>query len=263
MAAGESIEDDVIDAEDLTQADASAPKQDKSTWFKMAVVERPKYPNPKWHKEPAVDDASKHTWFNEMVNAEKNQHTFDDVMGSVIDFTNFTKNYLNKDKITKAGLEGPSFKLMKDQLDWMNPKGDRIPHDLSKPLPLHSALGHFTILVHFFFNKDLEYLTNENVKKKYATSLTKLKAARYGYLKEIFVRHANKKEYTFKEADFQRLHLNDIEDMYLLIMIQQRVEDVQIGVESYQTKLNLTMPQVKCVGLDDKEPYTIFHKPRG
>ncbi|GKE81385.1 hypothetical protein Tco_1551385, partial [Tanacetum coccineum] len=156
---------------------------------------------------------------------------------------------------------------------------DRIPHDLSKPLPLHSALGRFTIPVHFFFNKDLEYLTNENVEKKYATSLTKLKAARYdlegnkelipqlwsstkilsiirlsidkqfryGYLKEIFVRHVNQKEYTFKEADFQRLHLNDIEDMYLLIMIQQRVEDVQLGVESYQTKLNLMMPQVKCV----------------
>ncbi|GJT63513.1 hypothetical protein Tco_1007046 [Tanacetum coccineum] len=41
------------------------------------------------------------------------------------------------------------------------------------------------------------------------------------------------------------------------------VEDVQLGVESYQTKLNLTCPQVRCDGLDAKEPYTIFHKPRG
>ncbi|GJV31697.1 hypothetical protein Tco_1392097 [Tanacetum coccineum] len=56
----------------------------------------------------------------------------------------------------------------------------------------------------------------------------------YGYLKEIVVRRTTQKEYTFKEADFPRLHLNDIEDMYLI-----------------------------CVGLDTKEPYTIFYEPRG
>ncbi|GKF68435.1 hypothetical protein Tco_0198114, partial [Tanacetum coccineum] len=38
----------------------------------------------------------------------------------------------------------------------------------------------------------------------------------YGYLKEIVVRRENQKEYIFNEADFKRLHLNDIEDMYLL-----------------------------------------------
>ncbi|GJQ97005.1 hypothetical protein Tco_0008144 [Tanacetum coccineum] len=33
--------------------------------------------------------------------------------------------------------------------------------------------------------------------------------------KEIIVRRVNQKEYAFKEADFPRLHLDDIEDMYL------------------------------------------------
>ncbi|GJR61253.1 hypothetical protein Tco_1503415 [Tanacetum coccineum] len=113
METRESIEDDVFDAEDPTQADASAPKQDKLTWFKTVVVKRPESPDPEWHKEPTIDDPPKQTWFNEMVNAEKNQHTFDDVMGSVIDFTKFTKNCLKKDKIIKADLEGPAFKLMK------------------------------------------------------------------------------------------------------------------------------------------------------
>ncbi|GKC53632.1 hypothetical protein Tco_1076377 [Tanacetum coccineum] len=119
---------------------------------------------------------------------------------------------------------------------------------LIKPLALHGALGHLTIPVYFFFNKYLEDLTNGNAEKKYATSLTKPKAASYdlegivqmipklwgsfkilsivrlsidkqfgyGYLKEIVVRHANQKEYTFKEADFLRLHLNDIKNLYLL-----------------------------------------------
>ncbi|GJZ88759.1 hypothetical protein Tco_0660541 [Tanacetum coccineum] len=61
----------------------------------------------------------------------------------------------------------------------VNPEGDRIPHDLSKPLLLHGALGRLTILVYFFFNKDLDYLTTRNVEKKYATSLTKPKVIRY------------------------------------------------------------------------------------
>nr|GEU34198.1 hypothetical protein [Tanacetum cinerariifolium] len=38
----------------------------------------------------------------------------------------------------------------------------------------------------------------------------------YGYLKEIVVRRADQKEYVFKEADFPKLHLNDIENMYLM-----------------------------------------------
>nr|GEU87334.1 hypothetical protein [Tanacetum cinerariifolium] len=144
MKTGESVKDDVLDAKNLTQADASAPKQDKSTWFKTIMVERYEYPNPKWHKEPTIDDAPEQTWFNEMVNAVKNQQTFDDVMGSVIDLSKFTKNCLKKDKIMK-----------------------------------------------------------------------------------------------------------------------KRVEDVQLGVECYQRKHNLTRPHVRCAGLDDKEPYTIIHKPRG
>nr|GEY52534.1 hypothetical protein [Tanacetum cinerariifolium] len=160
--AGSSKKDDVLDVEDPTQADVSAPKQHRLTWFKTVMVERPELPDPEWRNEPTVDDAPEQTWFNEMVNAEKNQQTFDVVMGLIIDFTNFTKNCLKKNKITKVNL-----------------KGDRIPHDYRKPLPLHGALGHLTIPVDFFFNKDLEYLRTRNVEKKYATSLTKLKAARY------------------------------------------------------------------------------------
>ncbi|GJV11365.1 hypothetical protein Tco_1352906 [Tanacetum coccineum] len=112
----------------------------------------------------------------------------------------------------------------------------------------------------------------------------------YGYLKEIVVRRANPKEYVFNEADFSRLHLNDIEDMFLLFVehklhhlkgneqvdlvnplrlftrrnvLKKRVEDVQLRVESYQTKLHITMLQITCAGIEVTEPYTIMYKPRG
>ncbi|GKD90208.1 hypothetical protein Tco_1365715, partial [Tanacetum coccineum] len=123
-----------------------------------------------------LDATVNDTWFNEMVNADKNPRTFEDVIGSIINFINFTKNCLKKDKVTKSDLEGLAFKLMKGRHKNYIELEYNFEH---KPLALHGALGHLTIPVDFFFNKYLEYLTNRNAEKKYATSLTKPKAAMY------------------------------------------------------------------------------------
>ncbi|GJZ70511.1 hypothetical protein Tco_0634061 [Tanacetum coccineum] len=91
----------------------------------------------------------------------------------------------------------------------------------------------------------------------------------YGYLKEIVVRRVNNILYRFKEGDFPRLRINDIKDMLILVVhnrltnlsgndvsdfaialrmftrslvIQKRVKDLQLGVESYQKKINVTRP---------------------
>ncbi|GJU38764.1 hypothetical protein Tco_1191721 [Tanacetum coccineum] len=371
----ELVQDNAMDVKDMTHDDA-APNQDKSKWFKQDDVVRPETPDPDWFKEPNANDAPEKNWFNELVNAEKDPKEFDDLMGSTIDFTKFANNCLKKDKIMKADLEGPAFTLLKgnyknsieleynmeqcylaltDQIDWVNPEGGRCPYDLSKPLPLQGPPGRTTILVDFFFNKDLEYLKTGNKEKKYASLVTKPKAARYelegleemipklwslskvqydlntalgihhwgpkrqlfyrvrhvvtsrhkvfsrmkilsvirmsidkqfgyGYLKEIVVGRADQQEYTFNEANFPRLHLNDIEDMFLLyvqnklhhlkgneqvdlvnalrlftrrIVLKKRVEDVQLGVEIYKMKLIITMPQNTCVVLKSKNhiPY--------
>ncbi|GJS21421.1 hypothetical protein Tco_0450053 [Tanacetum coccineum] len=66
-----------------------------------------------------------------------------------------------------------------NKLDWNNPKGDRYPFDLSKPLPLQGRPGHLTVAVDYFFNNDLEYLKSSNPERTYTTSITKTKAARY------------------------------------------------------------------------------------
>nr|GEX06907.1 hypothetical protein [Tanacetum cinerariifolium] len=108
--------------------------------------------------------------------------------------------FLNKDKITKEHLEGPTFKLLKnvfrniieleynmeqchlamtDRIDWANPEGERFHNDLSKPVPLAGPPGRETILTRYFFNYDLEYLSHGNEQKKYAISVTKTRAARY------------------------------------------------------------------------------------
>ncbi|GJW93783.1 hypothetical protein Tco_1158757 [Tanacetum coccineum] len=89
--------------------------------------------------------------------------------------------------------------------------------------------------------------------------------------------------------DFKNLHPNDFEDMYLLhlqgklnhlsgsdkvnlfnavnlwirnIVIRKCVEDLQLGIKSYQTNLNLTEPSWDATDFLFKEDYTIVSKPR-
>ncbi|GJT70931.1 hypothetical protein Tco_1030217 [Tanacetum coccineum] len=112
----------------------------------------------------------------------------------------------------------------------------------------------------------------------------------YGYLEEIVVRRADNVLYRFKEGDFPRLRINDIEDMLLIVVqnqltiflgddvadfaitlrmftrslvIQKRVEDLQLGVESYQKHINVTKPDTTRPDLRKRHPYTPYKDPQG
>nr|GEZ24127.1 hypothetical protein [Tanacetum cinerariifolium] len=78
---------------------------------------------------------------------------------------------------------------------------------------------------------------------------------KYNYLDWITVRRDDDKLYKFKEGDFKRLRIQDIEDM--------RVEDLQLDVESYQKKLNLTKSDTYRSDLKHKEAYIVYSNPRG
>ncbi|GJV47773.1 hypothetical protein Tco_1437985 [Tanacetum coccineum] len=47
------------------------------------------------------------------------------------------------------------------------------------------------------------------------------------------------------------------------LIIKRRVEDLQLGVESYQKKLNITAPQKTFPEIEFKELYTPSYKPPG
>ncbi|GJW68297.1 hypothetical protein Tco_0122721 [Tanacetum coccineum] len=154
--------------------------------------------------------------------------------------------------------------LLTNKIDLMNHEGNRVMHDISKPLTLGGPPGQILSVV----------------------SLKTFYRYGYTYLKEIVLPRADYKEYKILEVDFKNLHPNDFEDLYLLhlqgklnhlsaadkvhlfnagnlwIIIRQRVEDLQLGTESYQTKLNLTQPRWDATDFLFKEDYTIVHKPR-
>ncbi|GKD91041.1 hypothetical protein Tco_1366548 [Tanacetum coccineum] len=117
-----------------------------------------------------------------------------------------------------------------------------------------------------------------------------MKKYAYGHLEEIDVRREDQQLYKFREGDLPQLCLQDIEDMLLLfvqqkltnltinkrhdlnvalrmftrrIFIQRRVEDLQLGVESYQKKLNLTKPDTFRSNLRNRTAYTAYLDPQG
>ncbi|GJU93106.1 hypothetical protein Tco_1317862 [Tanacetum coccineum] len=128
-------------------------------------------------------------------------------------------------------------------------------------------------------------------KRHYIASLRlNSRMANYKHLDWITVRRDDDVLYKFKEGDFHRLRIQDIEDMLLLlvqgkvtnlnveeriafnvslrmftrsVVIQRRVEDLQLGVESYQKKLNLTKPDTYRSNLRRQDAYTPYSDPRG
>ncbi|GKF75335.1 hypothetical protein Tco_0224779 [Tanacetum coccineum] len=81
----------------------------------------------------------------------------------------------------------------------------------------------------------------------------------YGYLKEIFVKRVDNNLYRFEEGNFPCLRINDIEDMLLL----KRVEDLQLGVKSYQKKINVTKPETTKSGIRKRDSYTPYQDTQG
>ncbi|GJW75507.1 hypothetical protein Tco_0134877, partial [Tanacetum coccineum] len=93
-------------------------------------------------------------------------------------------------------------------------------------------------------------------------SVVRIKAySRYGYdyLSKIVLRRADFQEHTISEKDFKNLYPSDFEDLNLLLL---QVKNFQLGIESYQTQLNLTKLGWDATGYEFKHDYTIIESPR-
>ncbi|GKA42628.1 hypothetical protein Tco_0735288 [Tanacetum coccineum] len=79
--------------------------------------------------------------------------------------------------------------LLTYQINLVNPEGNRVVPDVSKPLPLRGPPGQVTIQAEYFFNKDLKYLVSSEKDRRNALSILKLKAANYLHfrLEELFL----------------------------------------------------------------------------
>ncbi|GJY31107.1 hypothetical protein Tco_0414602 [Tanacetum coccineum] len=167
--------------------------------------------------------------------ADKPSKNFDELMSTPIDFSAYIMNGLKITNLTQETLLGPAFKLL---------KGTRTNF------------------------AELEY----DFEECYKALLEKL-------------------DWDNPEGgDFPRLCINNIEDMLILdvhnrltnlsgddvfdfaitlqmftrsMVIQKRVEDLQLGVENYQKKINVTKPETTRPDIKKRDPYTPYQDPQG
>nr|GEY13382.1 hypothetical protein [Tanacetum cinerariifolium] len=251
----------------------------------------------------------------ELAKRTDSHFSFDELMDTPLDFSNFLMNRLRVDTLTLELLAGPTYELMKgsckslvkleyhleevykdttDQLDWVNPEGggaSSCKYTTSVMKTKAADYGHIKWI------EDSVPRTMESARDVYSKHriivVTELKIVEwhnYKHLDWITIRRDDDKLYKFKEGNFKRLRIQDIEDMLLLlvqgnltnltveerftfnvslrmftksIVIQRRVEDLQLGVESYQKKLNLTRSDSYRTDLKRKEAYSAYSNPRG
>ncbi|GJZ92502.1 hypothetical protein Tco_0664567 [Tanacetum coccineum] len=256
------------------------------------------------------------------------RESFNELIDTPLDFSAFVMNRLKVDTLTPELLAGSIFKMMKgsckslveleyffeevykattNQLDWNNSEGQQYPHDLRKPLPLiPNSRVTKTKAADYGNIKWIEDLVPNtmwsHVPVSYDTHALwgishwgRKQQQFYGFVanresaRDVYSKHDDKL-YKFKEGDFNRLRIQDIEDMLLLLVqgkltnltveerlafnvslriftrsidIQRRVEDLQLGVESYLKKLKLIKPDTYRSYLKQREAYTAYSNPRG
>nr|GEZ24217.1 hypothetical protein [Tanacetum cinerariifolium] len=178
--------------------------------------------------------SSTRTWINQVAHAKEPRTSFDELMDTSFDFSAFVLNRLNVKDLTQEILVGLAFELLKG----------------SKPLSLiQNHRGRQVIPQDFFINNDMEYLKGGDSSRR----LTIIKKSDYGHLEEIEVHQEDHKLYTFREA---------LRMFTRRIVIQRRVEDLQLGVKSYQKKLNLTKPDTFRSDLRRRTTYTAYSDPQ-
>ncbi|GJX19215.1 hypothetical protein Tco_0221892 [Tanacetum coccineum] len=227
--------------------------QHPSDWFQKPT--RLPSPDHAWNTSvPAVHE-SVQPWLSNLAQQDPRE-SFDELTDSTFDFSAFR---------SKPAKE--VYKATTEKLDWINPEGRQYPHDLRQPLPLiPNSQGRRVIPFNHFINNDLEYLRGGVSSRKYSTSVTKTQAADYGHIKWIedlvpnsmwsqtIVKYGQNSPsgesrigarsedtfdglqyekgdddvlYKFKEGDFHRLRIQDIEDM-LLLLVQGKVTNLSV-----------------------------------
>nr|GFA96902.1 hypothetical protein [Tanacetum cinerariifolium] len=233
-------------------------------WFPLP--KKPRTPDRDWNKTLPAVQGSAHTWISELAKKADSRSSFNELLDTPINFSNFIMNRLRVDTLTLKLLAGPTYELMRGSCN-----------SLSALLRVHCKSG----------------ICSRCILQERIIAVTDLKIVEwhnYKHLDWISVRRDDDKIYKFKEGDFKRLRLQDIEDMLLLlvqgklsnltveerfafnvclrmftrsIVIQRRVEDLQLGVKSYQKRLNLTKPDTYRSNLKRREAYTAYSNPRG
>nr|GEW28644.1 hypothetical protein [Tanacetum cinerariifolium] len=175
---------------------------------------KPPTPNRDWNKTLLATHGSIQPWISELAKQADSRSSFNELMDTPVDFSAFLMNRLKVDTLTLELLAGPTYELMKGsckslveleffleevykattyQLDWNNPKGQESARDVYSKCRIIAV-----------------------------TELQIVEWHNYKHLDYITMRRDDDKLYKFKEGDFKRLRIQDIEDMLLLLNVHEK-----------------------------------------
>ncbi|GJV32026.1 hypothetical protein Tco_1392426 [Tanacetum coccineum] len=207
-------------------------------WFQKLA--KPPTSDRDWNKTLPNAHRPAQPWLSTSAQKEDMHESFNELMDTPLDFSAFVMNRLKVDTLTPKLLADPTFELMKgsckslveleyffkevykattNQLDWNNP-------EMTKTKA--ADYGHIKWI------KDLVPNRMESARDVYSRhriiAVTKLQIVKwhnYKHLDWITVRRNDDKLYKFKEGDYKRLRLQDIEDM-LLLLVQGKLTNLTI-----------------------------------
>ncbi|GKE63688.1 hypothetical protein Tco_1514055 [Tanacetum coccineum] len=178
---------------------------------------------------PTVDDRPPQSWMTQLAQDSGIQSSFNEFFATPIDFSAFIMNRLKLNNLTQDVLTGPTYDLMKGtcksvvELEYHLEEVFKVTHD---QLDWHNPEGRPQAP---FFNPECtrlpSKLTNLNLDERFA--------------------HVALRMYT------------------RCIVIQERVEDLQLAVKSYQKKINLSRTDSYRLDLRKMTPYTTYHDIQG
>nr|GEX83650.1 hypothetical protein [Tanacetum cinerariifolium]GEY10958.1 hypothetical protein [Tanacetum cinerariifolium] len=231
------VEETVADDQPIVE-----PSQHPEWFFQQ---KKPPTPDRDWNKTLPATHRSIQPWISEQAKQSDSRSSFNELMDTLVEFSNFLMNRLNVDTLTPELLAGPTYELMKGSCKSL-------------------GISHWGCKRQQFYGFAVKRESARDVySKRRIIAVTELKIIEwhnYKHLDWITVRRDDDKLYKFKQGDFKRLRIQDIED---IIVIQRRVEDLQLSVESYQKKLNLTKPKTYRSDLKRKDAYILYSNPRG
>nr|GFA59064.1 hypothetical protein [Tanacetum cinerariifolium] len=222
-------------------------------WWKPFEEERPTTLEPAWSIRSSDVPVPPNNWASTLA-SNYSPPPEDSLLAQTGDITTFMDWFCKRRGITKLkpqDLEGPAYEIVKVfHLDVIHLQYQMeechklltdsvddpiLRHNVSKPLPLGGLPGQVTIQSDFFFNKDLKYL-------------------RYGSKGRRHLNHLPPKD--------KKILTMAVNQWTRQLVIRQRVEDFQLGIESYQTQVNLTKPQWTATGFEYKHNYTVIKSSR-
>nr|GEZ40603.1 hypothetical protein [Tanacetum cinerariifolium] len=259
---------------DLDQTEGPRDEEKEMSQSQQALQKRklpgalkPPTPDRDWNKTLSATHGSIQPWISELAKQTDSRSSFNELMDTHVDFLAFLMNRLKVDTLTPELLAGPTYELMKGLCKSLIQ--EPVGYDKHALWGISYWGRKRQQLYRFAVNKESARDVYSKCRIIAVIELKIVEWHNYKHLDWITVRRDGDKLYKFKEGDFKRLRIQDIEDMLLLLNVYKK----------HRNPKACGRPSTRCRKLPEEaqphkagyvpfrskaqEAYTAYSNPRG